>query len=98
MAEGRVWALKVCGPLEVGAVNIERGGGEVVIGIVAAGSIVDVAHIEGDGDVAGVANISTVGAVDAADTADVVDADVVEADVAEALAEVELDELGLELQ
>lgn len=88
MAGGRAWALKVCGPLEAGAADIECGDG-AAIEVVGAGSIVD-ARIEGDGDVAGVANIST---VDAVDTVNVVDADVVEA-----FAELELDEWGLELQ
>lgn len=88
----------MCGLLEAGDANIERGD-EAIIGVVAGGSIVDVAHIANDGDVADVANILTVDAVDVADTAYAVDAGVVEVGVVVgAFAEVELVELGLELQ
>lgn len=82
---------------EAEVVNIEPGD-EVVTEIAAAGSIVDVAHIEGEnaagvanvGDVAGVANIVTVG-VDDADVAGAVNA-------VDAFAEAQLDELVLELR
>lgn len=97
MAEGKAWVLGVYGLFAVEVVNIEPGD-EVVIGVAAAGSIVDavdVVYIEGDGDAVGVVNIAAVGA-DGADGAGVVD--VVAVGMVDAFAEVQLDELVLELR
>lgn len=90
------------GLFEAEAVNIEPDD-EVATEIAAAGSIVDVAHIEGEdagvanvGDVAGVANTVVVGVDDvdvgAVDVVGVVDA----VDAVDAFAEAQLDELVVE--
>lgn len=93
------------GLFEAEVVNIEPGD-EVSTEVAAAGSIVDVAHIEG-GD-AGVANVADV--ADVADVANIVAAGVDGADVVgaagaadavdavDAFAEAQLDELVLELR
>lgn len=98
MAEGKAWALGVHGLFAVEVVSIEPGD-EVVIEVAAAGSIVDavdVVYIEGDGNAVGVVNIAAVGA-DGADAAGVVDA-VDAVGMVDAFAEVQLDELVLELR
>lgn len=92
------------GLFEAEAVNIEPDD-EVATEIAAAGSIVDVAHIEGEdaadvanvGDVAGVANTVVVG-VDGVDVVGAVDVvGVVDAvDAVDAFAEAQLDELVVE--